>query len=345
LRWQRQRQAFAPLFSAAAAVGMAPLFRTAAEQAMAEWGAANEIEIDAGFEMTQITLGIIWRVLFGADIDAAAPRFVTAAARAIYDAQLRGDIDAPAAKISELADAARDVAATAGLPAANPFRAWAPSTAGDPARLADQELYDNARNFLAAGHETTALTLIWSLWLTAQDPDTQDRIYREIDAVVGSGPIEDNHIDHLAFVGRVIKEAMRLFPPGFVTVRRAGQPATLAGESLPAGSILVVCIYALHRHRDWWDAPNLFRPERFATGEPRHRYAYLPFSAGPHACIGARFAWREVIVLFASILLRFRLSTDPHSAIRPRAGITIRPDREVRLMLERRKPTGDQRRR
>jgi cytochrome P450 len=128
----------------------------------------------------------------------------------------------------------------------------------------------------------------------------------------------------------------RSFPPAFVTVRQSRDPIVLAGESLPAATVLAVCIYALHRHRGWWEEADLFRPDRFGAGEPRHRYAYLPFSAGRHACIGAAFAWKEAITIFAAILQRFRVSTDPAVPVRPRLSITLRPDREVPIVLHRR---------
>src|SRR5262249_7583498 len=94
-----------------------------------------------------------------------------------------------------------------------------------------------------------------------------------------------------------------------------------------------VCIYALQRHRGWWTEPDLFRPDRFASGEPRHRYAYLPFSAGPHTCIGASFAWKEIVTILATILQRFRVTADADTRVRPRVSIPLRPDREVPVTL------------
>jgi cytochrome P450 len=336
LRWRRQRQAFSLMFQPASASQAVPLFQAAVKQAISAWGAADDILVDAGLEMTRLALGVVWRALFCAKPDADMPLFVTKAAEHIYRAHLRGDINEPAIKIRELADAARDTAARPETIGNNPFSTWPAIDGGPTDQLSAQELYDNARNFIAAGHETTALTLVWSLWLAAQDAETQNRIHREIDEVAGPDPIAEHHIDRLLFTGRVVKEAMRLYPPGFVTVRQARQPVRLAGELLPADAILAVCIYALHRHRDWWDEPDVFRPDRFAEAEPRHRYAYLPFSAGSHVCIGAAFAWREVIVVFASILQQFRLSTDRAATIYPRASITIRPNREVPITLHRR---------
>ena len=119
-------------------------------------------------------------------------------------------------------------------------------------------------------------------------------------------------------------------------VRQSRDPVVLAGERLPAGSVIAVCIYALHRHRRWWNEPDVFRPERFGAGEPRHRHAFVPFSAGRHACIGAASGWKEAITVFVAILQRFNVTTDPTLQVKLRAGVTLRPDREVPLILHRR---------
>jgi cytochrome P450 len=287
--------------------------------------------MDASLAMTRLTLDITWQMLFGAGTHADAPPIVARAAPEIHAAQIRGEVNVPAAKMAELADEAARRVSTSGLVSPNPFHAWGAISERAPKDdLSRQELYDNARAFLIAGHETTTLTLTWALWLVAQDVEAQRRIHDEIDQVVGAEPIEDAHIERLAFTGQVLNETMRLFSPALVTVRQSKDRIVLCGETLPAGTVLVVCIYALHRHRVWWKEPDLFRPDRFTSdsGEPRHRYAYLPFGIGQHACIGAAVGWKEVVTIFAAILQKFRVSTDD-KAVRPRVALTLRPDREV----------------
>ena len=339
-QWRRQRRAFGPMFRPEVASRLVPLFQRATEHAIAAWSAQGDaVRFDASLEMTRLTLDIIWRALFGADPESEPPPIVARAAAQIHAAQLRGDVNAPAARIAELADTASRWTPARGVMPGNPFDAWGAASNEEPqAGLTRQELYDNARVFLGAGHETTALTLTWALWLVAQDLETQRRIHGEIDQMVGADPIEDAHTERLAFTGQVLSETLRLFPPALVTVRQSRDPIVLAGERLPAATVLAVCIYALHRHRRWWEVPDLFRPDRFApgSGEPRHRYAYLPFSAGRHACIGAALGWKEAVTIFATILQRFRVATDGAVPVRPRMTITLRPDREVPIVLHRR---------
>jgi cytochrome P450 len=338
LQWRRQRRAFSPMFRAEHAARVLPLARRVTTDAIAAWRARGDtIRVDGGREMTQLTLGIIWQLLFGAAETPDTPPFVARAAAEIDAAQLRGELDVTARKLAELADAAEHRAPLRSILPNNPFDDWnAASASAIPRGLSRQELYDNARVLLGAGYETTALTLTWALWLVAQDAETQRRIHREVDEVLRGGPVEDAHLGRLSFTRQVLNETLRLFPPAFVTVRQTREPIVLAGEHLPAATVLAVCIYALHRHLEWWQEPDVFWPDRFLSGEPRHRHAFLPFSAGPHACIGAAFATQEAVAIFATILQHFGIATDTTVPVRPRVAITLRPDREVPIILKRR---------
>ena len=335
-QWRKLRQAFNPMFRPEPIAQLTPLFRRATAQAVAAWQAQGDpVRFDVSLEMTRLTLNVIWRALFG---DAEPPPLVDGAAADIHAALLRNESAVQSDKLAALADAAAARTALRSMLPDNPFDGWnAASRAAAGGDLTWQELYDNARGFLGAGHETVALTLTWALWLTAQDAETQQRIHDEIDQVAGSGPIEDAHLTRLVFTGQVLNETLRLLPPAYVTVRQSRDPIVLAGEDLPAGTVLVVAIYALHRHRHWWDEPDVFRPDRFAGDEPRHRYAFLPFSAGRHACIGASLGWKEALTIFAGIMQHFRVSTDASVPIKLRTTITLRPDRAVPLTLHRRR--------
>ena len=334
-QWRRQRRAFSPMFRPESAARLVPLYRHATARTIAAWHAKHEsVRLDISLEMTRLLLGITWQVLFGQSLEADVPSTVARVAEEVHAAQLRGEYNLAALKIAELADAAERRGPQRGFVPDNPFDAW-DATAGAPPShgLTRQDLYDNARVFLGAGHETTALAVTWALWLIGQDAATQERVHHEIDRVIGVGPIEDAHIARLRFTAQVLNETLRLFSPGFVTVRQSRDPIVLAGERLPAASVIAVCIYALHRHRRWWDEPDVFRPDRFGSGEPRHRYAFVPFSAGRHACIGAASGWKEAITIFATILQRFRVTTDAAVQVKLCAGVTLRPDREVPLVL------------
>jgi cytochrome P450 len=333
-QWRKLRQAFTPMFRPEHVAGLTPLFQSAAARAVAAWQAQGEtVQFDACLEMTRLTLDVIWRTLFGDE----PPPLVDNAAATIHEALLRSETVVQTDMLATLADAAVARAPSPGVLPDNPFDGWnAASGATAPGGLTRQELYDNARGFLGAGHETAALTLTWALWLAARDDETQRRIHDEIDAVAGAGAIEDAHLARLVFTGQVLNETLRLFPPAYVTVRSSRDEVVLAGERLPAGTVLVVCIYALHRHRQWWEEPETFWPDRFGAGEPRHRYAFLPFSAGRHACIGASLGWKETITIFATLMQHFRVSTDATVSIKLHTTATLRPEGPVPITLHRR---------
>jgi cytochrome P450 len=276
----------------------------------------------------------MWALMFGdADRELSLPLIVRAAAD-ISAAQVQGRINETPEHFTSLVREVQRLAGKSGIPDASPFAALLDvESANGP--LNPAELFDNARLFLGAGSETTALTLTWALWLIGHSPDIQRRAQEEVDNVAGDQPIMPEHVARLAFVGQVLNETLRLYPPSVVVVRQARGDELLAGELLPAGSVLAVCLYALHRHERWWSGPQDFCPDRFAVGssEPRHAFAFLPFSAGQHACIGRQAGWVEAAVVLATILRNFDVAADPAIPVSPRVSITMRPDREVPILL------------
>jgi cytochrome P450 len=203
--------------------------------------------------------------------------------------------------------------------------------------LSDEELVDNLLTFIAAGHETTALGLSWTLHLLAAHPDVEARVVAEIDAVTGGAEVTPAHVERLGYVRQVFSEAMRLFPPAPIISRGARQATELAGAEVPAGQVVVIPVYAVHRHRRLWREPDRFDPDRFApeaTGE-RHRFAFMPFGGGPHVCIGSSFAMQEATAILAVILQRIRL-TPLRRAEPPRAvmRVTLRPFPEIEMRAE-----------
>jgi cytochrome P450 len=334
-QWLRQQKALAPMFRPDRVSHLAAFSRKATEQSCAEWlKQGTDIRIDAAAEMTMITLRAIWAHMFGTvDGDLGPPSLARVAAE-ISAAQVLNRVNEPPARYTELALEAQQRARSLSVRPSTPFAALGdPELAGGP--LSPAELFDNTRLFLGAGSETTALTLTWALWLIGHAPEIQCSAQKEIDQIVGTEPVTVEHVGRLTFVGQVLNETLRLCPPSVVVVRQARDAETLAGERLPSGSILAVCLYALHRHRLWWDAPAEFRPERFAAGapEPRHPFAFLPFSAGRHACIGKQAGWVEAVTVLATILRHFDVVADSAVVVKPRVSITMRPDRETPVLL------------
>ena len=206
----------------------------------------------------------------------------------------------------------------------------------DGRAMSDQEAADNLLTFIVAGHETTALTLTWSLYLLACHPEAEARIVQEVGRVTGGGPIGAGHVADLAYTRQVVQEAMRLYPPAAMVARMAVRDVRLGGLAIPAGTPTNVPIYAVHRHAALWREPDAFDPDRFLPEAvaDRHRYAYLPFGAGPRICIGASFAMLEAVAVLATLVQAFRPVMAPGPGPVPRLRITLRPQGGVRMVME-----------
>lgn len=196
---------------------------------------------------------------------------------------------------------------------------------GEP--MSDAQLADNLLTFLVAGHETTAKTLAWTLYLLARAPDWQDRVRAEIEAVAGQRPISAEDIGNLPLTQRVLKESLRLYPAAPVVTRMPREPVTLAGVNLSPGTIIIMPIYAIHRHRKLWDDPGRFDPDRFLP-EREKTYAraqFMPFGFGPRTCIGSSFAMLEATALLATFVRGARFEWDGRHLPEPVSRITLRP--------------------
>ena len=195
------------------------------------------------------------------------------------------------------------------------------------APMSDKAIVDNLLTFVAAGHETTALALTWTLRLLHKHPEVERRVLDEIEEVGTDFVNHPDAVDRLVYTKQVLMESMRLFPPAPLIVRCTTRPVPLAGKLVPAGCSVHIPIYALHRQERLWPNAAAFDPDRFSPGISvgRERFAYMPFGAGPRVCIGAGLAMTECLVVLASLLPHYRIR--PAQATLPRAQmrITLRP--------------------
>ncbi|MGW1762632.1 cytochrome P450 [Streptomyces sp. NPDC002073] len=196
-------------------------------------------------------------------------------------------------------------------------------SAQDTAFDAD-ELRDQVLIFLLAGHETTATSLAFSLWLLARHPEVQDRARAEISQVLGDRTPEAADLDKLPYLTQVLKEAMRLYPAAPVIGRRAVAAAEIGGRVIPAGADVIVAPWVTHRHPRYWPDPERFDPDRFTpeAEAARPRYAWFPFGGGPRACIGQHFSMLESVTALAMLLRAYAFESDTGS-VAVSAGITL----------------------
>lgn len=204
--------------------------------------------------------------------------------------------------------------------------------------LTPQQLVDNTLTFVGAGHETTALALTWALYVLSFAPAIQDDLAAEAHGVLGDRDVTAEDIPHLELHERVVKEAMRLFPPVPIVGRKVVNPVTLDNEHFRPGDNIAVAIYAIHRHRSLWEDPFTFNPDRFLpeSEKNRHKFAYLPFGGGPRVCIGMRFALMEAVTMLSYVTRSVRLSCEPGFKATPFLTITMRPKGGMPLKIARR---------
>jgi cytochrome P450 len=210
-------------------------------------------------------------------------------------------------------------------------------TEGDGGGMTDAQVRDEAITIFLAGHETTANALAWTWYLLARNPEAEARLHAEVDALGGRAPTAAD-LPRLPWTEMVLAESMRLYPPAWIIGRRAVEPYAVGGFDVPRGSIVVVSQWVTHRDPRWFPDPERFDPERFgrAAKEARPKFAYFPFGGGPRVCIGEGFAWMEGVLVLAAIARRWRLRLVPGQIVVPAPSITLRPGNGIRMLLERR---------
>ncbi len=191
--------------------------------------------------------------------------------------------------------------------------------------LSAAELSDQVAVLMLAGGETTSSAVAWSWHLLTGHPDILAALRAETDAVLGRDVAGWDHLPRLDLTARVVREALRLYPPGWIIPRICTRPASLAGRSLPAGSIVVFSPYILHRRPDLFPEPDRFDPDRWLTPAPEHRAAYLPFGAGTTRCIGEEFGLAEATLIVASMAARWDLSPGAGTKVSPAARAVLVP--------------------
>lgn len=201
-----------------------------------------------------------------------------------------------------------------------------------------EEMVDQICMLFLAGHETSASALAWSLYLLSQCPDLQLKIVDEIQHKVGDKEIGYSDVKQLQWVVDTFREALRLYPPVGFFVREATEDHCMRDKDVKAGSPILVSPWLIHRHREMWDEPDLFEPERFQTesGKASLKCAYIPFSKGPRVCIGAAFATQEAVLTLANIVKRYKIQPVENHRPEVIGRVTIRSHNGIRIRLERR---------
>jgi len=354
--WRWQRRAMAPIFAPRALAGTTPAMTAAAAAAADRIGAEDGETVDVYPQMIAATCDVICDIaLSGREaIDRAAltraiDGYIASVARvSLFDLMgvpnwvpRPGEIvDRSRARMDRMADEIIAKRQARG-PSDPPDLLDLIIAARDPETGQRMNRHDRRNNLLGllfAGHETTALALTWALYLLALDPAVQARVAEESRAALGDRAAGADDLDRLGLVRQVLEEAMRLYPPAGFLTRTAAEDDRLAGHDIQAGTTVILPVFALHRHAALWDDPDVFDPDRFAPerSRARHRYAYLPFGAGPRVCIGASLAMMEAEIILATLIARLEVSVPPGFVPQPKMWFTLRPGTGMPLKVSRR---------
>lgn len=203
--------------------------------------------------------------------------------------------------------------------------------------MSDQEIRDEISTIFAAGHDTIAQALTWSWYLLALHPTVQQRMRAELSQVLGGRTPTVADLPNLSYTKQVLEESMRLYPPTPFLFRFVMQDSTMNGFHLPASSHLILSIYHIHRHPDFWPEPEMFDPDRFtpANQQQRHRSTYMPFGGGRRLCIGQHFALMEGQLLLAMIAQKYELRLVPGHALQLEMTTTLQPRNGLKMTWHR----------
>jgi cytochrome P450 len=209
----------------------------------------------------------------------------------------------------------------------------------DGSKMTDRQLRDETITLFLAGHETTASTLSWTWWLLSQNPAVEAKLHAELDVVLGDRAPALDDLPKLVYTGHVITESLRLYPAAWGMARLAVEDHEIAGYPVKKGMGVAMAQWVVHRDPRWYDAPEEFRPERWENDLMKRlpKFAYFPFGGGPRQCIGNAFALMEATLILATIARKFRLRLVPGHSVVPLASITLRPRHGVRVVLESRR--------
>lgn len=356
--WRRHRRIMAPSFDHRSIVGYAPIMTEIAEKLLTDWDALPPAaEVDVAAAMMHATLHIISRTMFSSDsddivdvVERGVGRYQTEIRPGLADllelplwlsrlmSRQRAErvlsdfdkaIDRLLAERGRVADKQRkDLLAR--LIAARDEETGGGMTA--------EEVRNQVVTIFMAGHETTALALTWTWYLLSQHRAVEDRLHAELARVLGGRAPRHEDLAKLPYTRMVLEESMRLYPPAHTLSRQAVQEDEVLGRRIGAGTTILIVPWLLHRNPKLWERPGRFDPERFAPerAAQRHRFAYIPFGAGPRICIGAAFAMAEAMLVLATMAQRYRLRLKPGFAVEPQGLITLRARHGMRMILERR---------
>lgn len=353
--WKKQRRLMAPSFEQRQLEDLLTLMQGVAGAQIATWQSACETgtPVEMQDQMMRITLGVVIKAMFGYSVtDQELQAIADAFNRALSHLEVRlltfflpdsfplpGRRDFERARVLLDRSVARVVAERRAHPEGHNdlLALLLCARYEDGAAMDDAQLRDEIVTIFFGGYEATANALAWAQYAISQHPAIAARLHDEAASVLGSRPLDLQGLSRLGYTEMVLKEAMRLYTPFYVSFRTAHQDDRLGRYDIPGGSHMLLLHYLTHRHPHYWPSPETFDPERFTreASAARPRHAYYPFGAGQHMCIGKHFAMLEMKLVLAMIMRDYRLALAEGSVIEMNPRATLRSRYGIPLVLSR----------
>ena len=346
--WRRQRRLAQPAFHRKRVAAYGEVMAAFAERSLGAWRDGQTIDVHE--EMMHLTLEIVAKCLFDADVGARTTDVGKAMKVALEDFSsqrrlLRIPKGIPTPHNIRFEMAARRLDGVAGAIIENRRKSeedrgdllsmlmLAEDDSGE--RMTDKQLRDEVMTLFLAGHETTANALSWTFWLLSLNPEVEHELAEELARVLGGRPPTTSDLPALPYVECVLKESMRLYPPAWVVGREAIAECEVGGYRMAAGTTALMSQWIVHRDHRYHEDPERFDPDRWTAQYEKAlpRFAYFPFGGGPRQCIGASFAMTEACLILAAVAKRFKMELAPGQRVEPYASITLRPEKGIRMTL------------
>ena len=355
----RQRRLVQPAFHRERVAGYGQVMADYAGRTGDRWRDGETL--DVAEEMTRLTLAIVGKTLFDADVEGEAREIGEALTQSFMSftfavlpfSELLDRLPIPPtlrfkrararldATIYRLIDERRRSPGDRGDLLSMLLLAQDPEAAGGASdRMSDEQVRDEAMTLFLAGHETTANLLTWSWYLLSEHPEIEARLHAEVDRELGGRLPTAADLPRLPYTRMVLAESMRLYPPAWILGRRAIEEVEIGGHAVAPRTIVLMSQYVTHRDARWFADPERFDPERWLPERvaERPKFSYFPFGAGTRVCIGEQFAWMEGTLVLAALAQRWRLRLVPGHPVAVQPIITLRPKHGMRMRVHARRP-------
>jgi len=349
---RRQRRLVQPAFHRERLAAYADVMTDCAVRVRDRWTGGATVNV--ADEMMRLTLAVVGKTLFSADVESEAPEIGDALTTVLKMFRLlmmpfseyleklplpsmrrfekaRGRLDGTIyGLIHERRQSGRDTGDLLSM------LLLAQDEEGDGGGMTDRQVRDEALTLFLAGHETTANALTWTWYLLSQNPECEQRLHQELDAVLGGRAATGADFSALLYTEMVLSEAMRLYPPAWAIGRMAKEAFELRGIKIGVGSICIASPYVTQRDPRWFPDPERFDPGRWTAEarDARPKFSYFPFGGGARVCIGERFAWMEGVLLLATLAQKWKLRLAPEQKVDVLPLITLRTRYGMRMIVE-----------